>query len=211
MRLLSTSIGFLMVIAFSPDALAETPLKLQLRIEPAESSADLAKLMRQNTVRVALQRHRLWQEAAQREIDREAEAKQLSADEASAREQKQVQSRHRKRTAAGTPVEEAVLSGDVAVEPEATGDGTGSQIRERSQERLESESGEAAGTADRARLRNMLREERLAGGESDALEQKLQQRVREHQRQVERAKTGAGSQHRKGAGGSGGQQKRSGR
>ncbi len=229
MRLLTSIIGFAMVVAFAGNASADEQVKLQLRIEPAANNAELSQLMRQNTVRVALQRHRLWQEAAQRELDREA--KQLR-EEKQAREQKKVQNRHRNRTgeAAGTP-SVPQTGDDVAVEGsgegtgqgDGAGQGEGDQVREQhryqnqnqNQKKLgkQGEEGKGTGAMDQTRLRNMLHEERVSGGEGDALEQKLQQRLREHKRQMEKAGSGEQHQYRKGSGnGSGsGQRKRSGR
>ena len=152
MKRLTTSIGFVMVVAFAGNASAEEPVKLQLSIQPAANSAELDQLMRQNTVRVALQRHRLWQEAADHEMDREA--KQLR-EEKQTREQKKVQNQHRKRTGkvAGTPAA-APTGDDVAIEGEGTGDGEGTkaleQHRYEHQKRVgkQGEAGKGTGTMD---------------------------------------------------------------
>jgi len=212
MKLFTTSVGFVMVFAFAGNAAADTPVKLQLSIQPAANDAELDKLMRQNTVRVALQRHRLWQQAADREIDREK--KQLG-DETQTREQKKVRTKSRKRTKTATPAAVPKTGDDVAIDgDEGASNGDGTQAREQhryqNQERTgaQGDKGKAAGVADRTRLRNMLREERVSGSD-DALEEKLQQRLREHKRQTDRAKSGQKKQHKKGGGSGSG--KRSGR
>lgn len=56
-------------------AAPKTELRLELQIRPVGNAAEMMQLMRQNSVRVALQRHRLWQQAVTKEEQR-AEAPQ---------------------------------------------------------------------------------------------------------------------------------------
>lgn len=65
-QLISTAL-LSMVLFVGSDARAKDAIRVQVRVEPAADAAELQRLMRQNSVRIALQRHRLWQAAYRHE------------------------------------------------------------------------------------------------------------------------------------------------
>jgi len=77
MRQLSSIAILMVVLSIGSDARAQEPIRVQVRVEPVSSAAELQKLMRQNSVRIALQRHRLWQSAFRHEEARQRAPKKL--------------------------------------------------------------------------------------------------------------------------------------
>ncbi len=191
MKLISNCLTLVIVIGFSAPASADDSLKLQLRIDPVANEAELDKLMRQNTVRIALQRHHLWEKAAESEMAKE-------------KAQTQERNRHREKAAKGATHRKAEGGDDVSIDDSKPTDGVKEQLRERVRNQNQNGAdtskakGEKLTTQERTRLRDALRDQRV--GSDDALEKKLQQRLRERERQLQQTKTKTQEQkqHQKG-------------
>jgi hypothetical protein len=230
MKLLSTTLAMSIVLA-SATAFADEPIKLRLKVEPVTNQAELQQLMRQNTVRVALQRYRLWQQTAASEQAR-AEDQEHDGEAAKARdrarertqdrlegsdrdEAKKTTLRKRKRTKSHTAeqrtdgahsaeeTQAARADGEPAKEQSAT------QTQKRKQERqhngahaADNAARQSTASQQREELRNILRKQRL-GGES--LDGKLRERTRteERTRRQEQERRDDKQKQRKGKGGSG--------
>jgi hypothetical protein len=142
----------------APAARSQTPLQLELQIRPVANQGELVRLMRQNSVRVALQRHRLWQQAVAREEQQDQ-----------TRAPKQHRYRHRVRQStmgASTPA--------MALKTVDTPSKVGVPVP-RSMNRP------AVAPMTPRNLRQLLRQGR--SGDAERLERKLRARVREQQRQ----------------------------
>jgi len=193
MRLIISSIGLATLVAFAGNARADDPIKLKLSIEPAANSAELTQLMRQNTVRVALQRHRLWEEAAETEQLREM--KQV-------RERKQHRAKKSDGEAKGKGKDIATTD-DVSMPSDDVSESSEDKKQTRTRERAENrehkgDATEVGATAakEQLRLRQILRKDRVSG--EDALADKLQNRLREQKRVKKQGKKQQKKQHQSG-------------
>jgi len=151
-------------------------LQLQLQIRPVANQGELLQLMRQNSVRVALQRHRLWQQAVVREEQN---------DQLRDQKQRRFRRRHRLRHStmgAPTPaVAPQTPPASTKAAPNVPRSGTGSAL---------------APVAPR-NLRQLLRQGR--SGDAERLERKLRARVREQRRQRTRLRNRSRQGSAKGA------------
>ena len=101
MKKFTSSIGFALALSLSSPAAGEENVQLKLNLEPVANQAELSNLMRQNSVRVALQRHRLWQKSV--DSERQRQQKQLrerlhAAGEQGSKEGSQQRTRKQSRT-----------------------------------------------------------------------------------------------------------------
>ncbi len=222
MKLLSTGLAMSMVLA-SATAFADEPIKLRLSVEPVTDQAELHELMRQNTVRVALQRYRLWQQAAageqaraEAQVGEETPAGEPSADKLERREadeaattaprkRTRVKSRTAKRRAGEArraATEQASKADRETVDEPAT-----TRERERKQRgtaTADNSTRQSTASQQREALRNILRAQRLG---NENLDDKLQTRTRaeeRHQGQKQGQGQGQGQGKHKGQGGGGG-------
>lgn len=163
----------------------QTALKIELQIQPVANQAELMQLMRRNSVRVALQRHQLWQQAV---------ALEEQQDRAGEQPRHRHRYRHRNRVrkvtmGTSTPAMAPKAVDAVPVRPTMAAASMGRPAPR----------AVARPTAP-ANLRQLLRQGRA--GDALRLERKLQARIREQRRQRERLRHrgqgGAAKGHRRG-------------
>jgi hypothetical protein len=161
-----TGLGCLLLgLTLAGEAQATEPIRIRIRVEPTSNTADLARLMRVNSLRIALQRHRRWQAAVRHEEKR-------------SRTQKRVRnSKRHKKAGPGRKNTPAMTPSAMALPPRA-------RVLKRTAMCVTQKARQAAMVPD---LRGLLRRGRV--GSRGDLERKLRARIEEQRRQQERLRS----------------------
>lgn len=161
-----TGLGCLLLgLTLAGEAQATEPIRIRIRVEPSSNTADLARWMRTNSLRIALQRHRRWQATVRHEEKRRRTQKRARSTK-----------RHQNASPSRTNVP-AMTASTMAPPPHA-------RALKRTAMRVTQKARQAAMVPD---LRGLLRRGRV--GSRRDLERKLRARIEEQRRQRERLRS----------------------